>query len=144
MFRSVRGLPRKHGLRQDAFCLVAPVIESLAKPSQPWGLLAQGAFDASASRRERGTINQTLVALGCQDVDPEGVTPPVGVQLLASSSDHLVLETPTRLPAGTEVRFGLNYSALLRAMTSPFVAERLVHAPAPQAAVAGIAGAVAR
>jgi hypothetical protein len=27
---------------------------------------------------------------------------------------------------GTEVKFGMNYSALLRAMTSPFVVERLL------------------
>ncbi|WP_061960569.1 alanine/ornithine racemase family PLP-dependent enzyme [Demequina flava] len=118
------------GLRQDTFCVVASVIESLAKPSYPWGLRAQSAFGTVAAPRERGSIVQTLVALGRQDVDPEGVTPPAGFHVLGSSSDHLVLETPTRMPAGTEVRFSPSYSALLRAMTSPFVAERLVTASA--------------
>ncbi|WP_084039569.1 alanine/ornithine racemase family PLP-dependent enzyme [Demequina sp. NBRC 110053] len=122
------------GLRQDAFCVVAPVIESLEKPTEPWGLRGQGAFGAVAASRSRGTIVQTLVALGRQDVDPDGVTPPVGFHVLGASSDHLVLETPARVAAGTEVRFAVNYSALLRAMTSPFVAERLVHLPAGVAA----------
>lgn len=125
-----------HGLRQDAFCLVAPVIESLEKPSQAWGLRGQTAFGAAAGSRERGTIVQTIVSVGRQDVDPEGVTPPVGFHVLASSSDHLVLETPARVAAGTEVRFGLDYSALMRAMTSPFVSERLVGAPSGAAVTA--------
>ena len=73
---------------------------------------------------DRGTIMQTIVALGKQDTSPEGLTPPVGMTVIGSSSDHLILETPTRLPAGTELRFGLDYEGLLRAMTSPFVAER--------------------
>jgi predicted amino acid racemase len=68
--------------------------------------------------------------LGRQDVDAEGLTPPLGMTILSASSDHLVMETQKRLPAGTEVRFGLDYSALMRAMTSPFVVERLVSAGA--------------
>lgn len=116
------------GLRTDAFTVVAPVIESLIKPTAPWGVRAQSAFGAPAPSRERGTIVQTIVALGRQDTDADGLTPPVGMTVLAASSDHLVMETPAILRAGTEVRFGVNYSALLMAMTSPFVAERLVRA----------------
>jgi len=122
------------GLRGDGFAVVAPVIESIEKPSAPWGVradVAAGAADPGQSRgRERGTIIQTIVALGRQDVDPDGLKPPTGYSVLSASSDHLVLETPTRLAAGTEIRFGVNYSALMRAMTSPFVVERLLtHAP---------------
>ncbi|WP_291378473.1 alanine/ornithine racemase family PLP-dependent enzyme [Demequina sp.] len=114
------------GLRQDAFTVVAPVIESLVKPTAPWGLRGQAAFGKPDAARSRGTIVQTIVALGRQDVDPDGLTPPVGMSILASSSDHLVLETPGRLAAGSELRFTPDYSALLRAMTSPFVPERLL------------------
>lgn len=47
--------------------------------------------------------------------------------LLGASSDHLVLDTGSvAVPVGTELVFDLNYSALLRAMTSPFVARTLV------------------
>lgn len=121
-------LPR---LRQDAFMVVAPVIESIVKPTAPWGLRGQAAFGKPDAPAGRGTIVQTIVALGRQDVDPDGLTPPVGMSILASSSDHLVLETPGRVAAGTELRFLPNYSALLRAMTSPFVPERLLTMAVP-------------
>jgi len=118
------------GLRTDAFAVVGSVIESLDKPASPWGARAQNAFGEVAASTARGTIVQTVVALGRQDVDPDGLTPPTGTRVLGSSSDHLVLETPTRLAAGTEVRFGVDYSALVRAMTSPFIAERLIRVAA--------------
>lgn len=127
------------GLRTDAFTVVGAVIESREKPVASWGATALSAFGAipvvggevalASAPRDRATRIQTLVSLGRQDVDPDGLTPPVGVTVLAASSDHLVLETPAPLPAGTELRFGVDYSALLRAMTSPFVSERLVTAP---------------
>ena len=44
-----------------------------------------------------------------------------------ASSDHLVVESPGQLLAvGDEQRYELSYSALLRAMTSPFVDRCLV------------------
>lgn len=110
-----------NGLHTDAFTLVVPVIESLAKPTAPRGATGEAAFGMPTQMLERGTIIQTIVSIGRQDVDPDGLTPPRDVSVLAASSDHLVLETPHRLAPGTEIRFGLDYSALLRAMTSPFV-----------------------
>ncbi|PKQ27291.1 MAG: alanine racemase [Actinobacteria bacterium HGW-Actinobacteria-4] len=114
------------GLHTDAITLVASVIESRVKPAQPWGKLAQGAFGAvvPVTARSRGQIIQTILAVGEQDVDPRDISLPAGVSVLGASSDHLVVETPLQLAAGTEVRMGVGYSALLRAMTSPFVAER--------------------
>jgi predicted amino acid racemase len=116
------------GLHTDAITLVASVIESTSKPGRPWGTLGQGAFGAikPPEHRERGPIIQTILSVGHQDIDPMDLTLPPGMLLLGASSDHLVVETPTRMKAGTEVRMGVGYSALLRAMTSPFVAERLV------------------
>jgi hypothetical protein len=44
--------------------------------------------------------------------------------VLGHSSDHLVAECdPDRFPVGAEVGFQLNYSALVRAMTSPYIAK---------------------
>lgn len=114
------------GLETDAFTVVGAVIESIEKPSRPRGAAGQSALGMPNASRERGTIIQTIVALGEQDVYAKGLKPPAGITVLASSSDHLVLETPTRLVAGTELRFGVDYAGLLRAMTSPFVAERVV------------------
>ena len=65
-----------------------------------------------------------IVALGRQDADPDGLTPPPGMAILGASSDHLLLDPgSTRVAVGTEVAFQLDYSALLRAMTSPFVTK---------------------
>ncbi|MEX1323384.1 MAG: hypothetical protein AB1Z21_04220 [Synechococcaceae cyanobacterium] len=47
-----------------------------------------------------------------------------------ASSDHLVVESIGRpLQVGDEQRYQLSYSALLRAMTSPFVSRRFVNGP---------------
>jgi predicted amino acid racemase len=110
------------GLHVDAFTLVAEVIESKLKPSRPWGEVAQSAFGAPPSSTDRGDVEQAILAIGRQDVDPDGVSVPTGMQLLGASSDHLIVQPGrARLPVGAEVRLGLNYSALVRAMTSPFV-----------------------
>ncbi|MGL5827049.1 MAG: alanine/ornithine racemase family PLP-dependent enzyme [Nocardioides sp.] len=111
------------GLHTDAFTLVASVIESLRKPSKPWGDQGRNTFGPVAEAIDVGPINQTLLSIGRQDVDPDGLTPPAGVDLLGASSDHLVLRTPDRLPPGAEIRFGMDYPALLRAMTSPYLAQ---------------------
>ena len=111
------------GLRTDAFTLVAEVIEARRKPSRPWGRIAQAAFGTAPPVPDLGEINHVVLALGQQDADPDGLTPPVGTTVLAMSSDHLVLDGGTHpMALGDEVAFGVNYSALLRAMTSPYVA----------------------
>ncbi|GAB2764557.1 hypothetical protein GCM10027020_15940 [Nocardioides salsibiostraticola] len=111
------------GLRTDAFTLVAEVIEARRKPSRPWGRIAQAAFGTAPPAPDLGEINHVVLALGQQDADPDGLTPPVGATVLAMSSDHLVLDGGVHpMALGDEVAFGVNYSALLRAMTSPYVA----------------------
>lgn len=117
----VRGVPID-GLHTDAFTLVASVIESLAKPSMPWGERGLDSFGGVPTVADRGPIVQTIVSLGRQDVELEGLTPPPGITVLGASSDHLVLQTPARFAPGTELRFQLGYGGLLRAMTSPYVA----------------------
>ena len=110
------------GLRTDAFTLVGEVIEAKTKPTQPWGVLGQAAFGTAAVRVGRGTTRQVLVALGRQDVDPDGLTVAAGITVLGASSDHLVLDVGDHdVSVGDELRFGLDYSALVRAATSPFV-----------------------
>ena len=111
------------GLHLDAFTLVGEVIEAKAKPSIGWGSQAQTAFGAAAPVLDRGTTTRVLVALGRQDVDPGGLSPPDGFTVLGASSDHLVLDAGgASVAVGTELRFGLDYSALLRAAGSSSVA----------------------
>lgn len=110
------------GLHQDAITLVAEIIESKIKPGRPWGTIAQTAFGPAPAAAESGDMSRAILAVGHQDVDPAGLRAPAGIAILGASGDHLIVhsaEAPLRV--GDELRFGLNYSALVRAMTSPFV-----------------------
>ncbi|MEW5057170.1 MAG: alanine/ornithine racemase family PLP-dependent enzyme [Cycloclasticus sp.] len=110
------------GLYTDVFSLVAEVIESKIKPAQAWGEHAQSAFsEAPTISLSQGSISQSILALGRQDTDPDGLNTPPGIVIRGASSDHLIIEAKQCLPIGSEVRFQPNYSALVRAMTSPFV-----------------------
>jgi ornithine racemase len=112
------------GLSTHAFTLVGEVIEVGEKPAQSWGDRAQTAYGHAPVRTERGTRRQAVVALGRQDVDLDGLTPPAGITVLGMSSDHLILDVgDADVAVGDEVRFALGYGALVRAMTSPFVAR---------------------
>ena len=94
------------GLHTDAIILIAEVIEAKVKPR---GI-------------NNSDIFQALLAIGKQDTDMTGLTPPQNMTIIGASSDHMILQTQNHLlPIGSEVIFDLNYSALLRAMTSPFI-----------------------
>ncbi|MEO6627459.1 MAG: alanine racemase [Aquihabitans sp.] len=110
------------GLHLDAFTLVAEVIEVATKPAQPWGEIGQGTYGIVPTRSATGTVRQAILAVGGQDVALDGLRPPLGIEILGMSSDHLVLDVGDHAMAvGQELRFGLGYGALVRAATSPFV-----------------------
>ena len=55
-----------------------------------------------------------------------------GFEITGASSDHLIVNSgngPNHIGVGTEIVFQLNYSALLRAMTSPYVTKIIVRSP---------------
>jgi len=118
------------GTCQDAFVLYAEVLELKTKPSAPQGARGQDAFGENPGFREGGTIVHALLNVGREDVDIAGATPlDQGVRLLGASSGYLILdvtEMERRIRVGDELAFGLNYSALLRAMTSEYVMKELV------------------
>lgn len=115
---------RIDGLHCDAFTLAAEVIEAKVKPTMPWGQIAQSAFGAVQRPTDRGNILQAIVAIGRQDIDPDGLRSLDGFDVIGASSDHLIVDTGGRpIRPGAEMHFQLNYAALLRAMTSPFVAK---------------------
>ena len=112
------------GLHTDAITLCAEVIEAKVKPSKPSGIIAQTAFGEAPPVTDRGLVTQSILAVGQQDIDPSGLQAPTGINVLGASSDHLILESEElKLSVGTEVTFQLNYSALVRAMTSPFIGK---------------------
>lgn len=127
------------GLHTDAITLVAEVIESKVKPSVPWGEIAQTAFGEKPPTADRGDILQLILAVGHQDTDPCGLHA-TGLEVLGHSSDHFVAAFESRpLSVGAEVKFQLNYSALVRAMTSPYVAKVIRgwcnHVPGPSSRI---------
>jgi len=112
------------GLHTDAITLCAEVIEAKVKPTKPSGTIAQTAFGEAPPVTDRGLVTQAILAVGQQDIDPSGLRAPTGINVLGASSDHLILESDElKLAVGTEVTFQLNYSALVRAMTSPFIGK---------------------
>ena len=121
------------GLHTNAITLVAEVIESKFKPSEPTGAIAQSAFGEPLlsndhALTDRGIVRQAILAIGIQDIDPSGLQAPPGIEILGASSDHLVIESVKGdLFVGEEVTFQLNYSALVRAMTSPFVSKVFIY-----------------
>jgi len=112
------------GLHTDAITLSAEVIEVKVKPSLPSGKIAQTAFGEAPPVTDRGLVTQAILAVGQQDIDPHGLIATAGIDVMGASSDHLILEsTEFDICVGGEVTFQLNYSALVRAMTSPFVTK---------------------
>lgn len=110
------------GLYTDAITLIAEVIESKIKPSLPRGEVAQAAFGEAPPVTDRGPVVQSILAIGRVDIDPSGLQAPLACTILGASSDHLILESSGQcLKIGSEMAFQLNYSALVRATTSPFV-----------------------
>ena len=108
------------GLHTDAVTLVGEVIEAKLKPSRPWSDAAASRSSGSTPGVAFGSERRVILALGRQDTDIDGLEAPRGVRILSASSDHLVVDdAQRRLSIGSEVAFGLNYSALMRTMRSP-------------------------
>ena len=119
------------GLYTDAITLVAEVIECKLKPSQPWGIPHSTSFSNGPTTSQitpqiapaQPMTRRALLALGEQDADPAGLSA-AELTIEGASSDHLVVSGATmKLGVGDEQRFQISYSALLRAMTSPFVSR---------------------
>jgi ornithine racemase len=115
------------GLYVSAFKLIAEVIESKEKPSLPFGEICQDAFGNVPTFLDRGIRQRVIVALGRQDVLVSGLKPTNDLEILGSSSDHVVLDSNNHdLKVGSEVKFNLDYGGLLSAMTSPFIKKKFV------------------
>ena len=122
------------GLYADAFTLSAEVIECKTKPPKPYGVVAQDAFGHTPTFESNGYGHRAILALGRQDVDVSAVRPRVDADVIGASSDHLILGLHgPDLAVGTQVQFDVQYSALLRAMTSPYVKKAYYGRSVPNA-----------
>jgi predicted amino acid racemase len=115
------------GLHTDAFKLIAEVIESKNKPSLPTGIIYQDAFGNVRTFKDNGIRQRAIIALGRQDILISGMTSDDKMDILGSSSDHIILDSQdNQLKVGDEVNFSLDYGGLLSAMTSPFIKKRFI------------------
>ena len=110
------------GLFTDAFTLTAEVIESKIKPSAPYGKIGQNAFGKTQVFPNHGQMKRAILNIGLQDVLVAGLTPRIDIKILGASSDYTIVNAKLiNLSVGNQLEFGLNYAALLSAMTSPYI-----------------------
>jgi ornithine racemase len=115
------------GLHTNAFQLVAEVIESKLKPSLPFGEICQDAFGNVPDFQDRGIHQRVIIALGRQDVLASCLRSQQHLEILGSSSDHIIMDGINYdLQVGDEVNFSLDYGGLLAAMTSPFIKKQFI------------------
>jgi predicted amino acid racemase len=116
------------GLHTRAFQLVAEVIESKKKPSLPYGKIGQDAFGDISHFQDRGIRQRVIIALGRQDVLVSSLKSDNQLEILGSSSDHIIIDGKNHnLQVGDEVNFNLDYGGLLAAMTSPFIRKQFIN-----------------
>lgn len=118
---------RIDGMYTDAFTLVAEVIETGSKPAPSAIALVNPTLARRRIVQASGVSERFIVAMGHQDTDILGLSMPVGSTLIGATSDHLVIGMPgTPPPLGSEVRFHLNYNALMHAMAAPDIEVTLL------------------
>jgi predicted amino acid racemase len=75
-------------------------------------------------------IRRAILALGRQDTAVTGLEPKLsGMTILGSSFDHMILDVTNavhEVKTGDIIEFNVNYAAMHRAMTSPYVYKRMV------------------
>ncbi|MDD3401217.1 MAG: alanine racemase [Eubacteriales bacterium] len=110
-------------LYDDAFILRARLIEVQEKPSKPIGTAYKNAFGEEVSYQDKGEMLRGILAVGRQDVCPDGLIPiDPNVTILGGSSDHLLVDlTQAEYATGDTIDFRLTYGALLMLSTSKYV-----------------------
>lgn len=118
------------GLHQRNFILQAQIVELKEKPSYPIGEIGMDAFGNKPEFVDKGVMKRGILAVGKQDIDIEGLTPiDSQVKILGGSSDHLLVDltnTNAIYKLGDVISFEMDYSALLKAMTSEYVFKEII------------------
>ena len=115
------------GTYQDTFILTAEVIEIKEKSTLPQGEIGRDAFGEIPVFRDLGVRKRAILAIGKQDIYVRSLIPlKEGIKIVGASSDHLIIDISDfkeELEVGFEVRFRLNYPALLSITTSKYVKQ---------------------
>jgi predicted amino acid racemase len=114
----------------DAFKLVAEIVELKEKPSVPIGEIGMDAFGNKPTFIDKGIIKRAILAIGKQDITLDGIIPyDDKIEILGGSSDHLILNVSNsdkNFKVGDIVEFKLTYGGLLAASTSNYVEKIIV------------------
>ncbi len=112
-------------LEQGTVILEAEVIEIKRKPSKPIGPTGYDSMGRKPEFEDLGERLRAILAVGEQDINPSGLIPlDEGAKVVHASSDHTIVdvtEVDRKIRVGDVMRFRTNYSATLRAVTSPYV-----------------------
>jgi len=117
------------GTHQDAFQLVAQVIELKEKPSVPIGEIGMDAFGNKPTFVDKGIRKRAIIGVGRQDVNVSNLIPvDERIEIIGASSDHLIVDVTdvSGLKVGDLVSFNLEYGALLSLATSPYVKKIMI------------------
>lgn len=118
-------------LHNDVFTLNAQIIEIKRKPSYPVGEIFIDAFGNTPAYEDRGTRTRAILAIGKQDFAMDDKLIPLdrGVQIVGSSSDHLIVDIEDSLDhyeVGDIMSFGIFYGPMLHLCTSSYVTKSYV------------------
>ena len=118
------------GYHHYNFRLQVEIVELQEKPSDPEGEMAFGGEGRGQIIEDKGLRQRAILAVGKQDIDYHGLHSELeGVKVLGASSDHLitdVTEVEQDLDVGDILSFKINYSAMLRAVTSQYVTKNYI------------------
>jgi len=122
---------------QDVFKVYAEVVEVMDKPSAPDGAVGRDAFMRVRDWPDRGVRRRAVLALGDIDLDTASLTPSrPGTEVVAASSDHLVLDVTEARPAvrlGEELEFDTLYPAASTGWSSTVTTKVVLPMRAPPA-----------
>ncbi|NQX81922.1 MAG: alanine/ornithine racemase family PLP-dependent enzyme [Flavobacteriaceae bacterium] len=108
----------------DVFTLITEVIESKIKPSVPYGAIHKDVSINIPKFHNQESMRRAILGIGLQDTRISGLTPMLDIEIIGATSDHLIIDCKNQnLQVGNEIKFNLNYEALLSAMTSSYVAK---------------------
>lgn len=117
-------------MHRDVFTLKGQIIELKDKPSVPIGNIGMDAFGNIPSYEDRGIIKRAILAMGRQDINPDGLFPiDSNIEVLGSSSDHTIIDVTNsniEYQVGDIVDFHMDYGCILRACTSEYVEKVVV------------------
>lgn len=116
-------------LYTDVFTLEAEIIELKEKPSFPIGEIGMNAFGKVPVFKDKGNRLRAIIGVGKQDVDYTELIPYDSIEVLGSSSDHIILDVSDGgniYAVGDAVLFKLTYSSVLSLTTSKYVKREYI------------------